>query len=100
LINKHYLSSSPGLKPIPIKKFFKSNLFLPSFWISTISKDLSLQPIVKLLSRIVPGKPVFKAILACHILYLTFLYINHAPGFGLSPLIFANIILALSFQFI
>ena len=55
---------------------------------------------MKLSLKIVPGGPLFSIIFALHILYLDSLYINHAPGFGLSPLIFANIFSASSFQFI
>ena len=100
LISKHYSVKSPILKFIPCKKYSSNNLFLPSFCISIIFIDLSLQPITKLLLRMVPAFPFSSYIEAFHILYLFFLYSNHAPGFGFKPLIFPIIFFALSSQFI
>ena len=77
---------------MPFKNSSEDNLFLPSFCISKIFKDLSLQPIVKFLSNISPGLPVFLLISAFQILKREFLNLNQAPGFGFKLLIFASIV--------
>ena len=56
--------------------------------------DLSLHAMVKLLSIVDPCTPLILDIFAFQTLYLSFLYLNQAPGFGFNPLILAKIIFA------
>ena len=56
--------------------------------------DLSLHATVKLLSIVDPCEPLPLDILAFQTLYLSFLYLNQAPGLGFNPLILANIFFA------
>ena len=84
--------NSPLLICVPFKNSSIDNLFFPSFWISKIFKDLSLQPIIKFLFIISPGLPICSLISAFQILNRELLNLNQAPGFGFKLLILASIV--------